>query len=157
MPHVAEGIDPEARNEFLCLSDDTLPGGHDAVDDAALIHAIALLPDDADLLATRLGSVVWSPRSNISLYGMTAPITTFRDLGLNVALGSDWLPSGWMNILRELQCARDYSDTILSSGLSVHELRNQQNQSLRLHHLRKLPWLHRLSCTRGGIQDRLPV
>ena len=122
MPHAAEGVDPEARNEFLCLSDDTLPGGHDAIDDATLVHAVALLPDDAHLLASRFGSVVWSPRSNISLYGMTAPITTYRDLGVNVALGTDWVPSGSMNILRELQCARDYSDALLASELSDHDL-----------------------------------
>jgi len=122
MPHLAEGIDPEARNEFLCISDDTLPGGHDAIDDAALVHAIGLLPDDGDLLASRAGSVVWSPRSNISLYGMTAPITTYKDLGVNVALGTDWVPSGSMNILRELQCARDYNEVLLASEFSDHDL-----------------------------------
>jgi hypothetical protein len=53
---------------------------------------------------------------------MTAPITTFRDLGVNIALGTDWLPSGSMNLLRELQCARDYSEALLASELSDHDL-----------------------------------
>jgi hypothetical protein len=49
--------------------------------------------------------VVWSPRSNISLYGNTAPITELKYAGVTVALGTDWLPSGSMNMLRELSCA----------------------------------------------------
>ena len=48
LPHVAEGIDPEARNEFLCLSDDTLPGGVNVIEDAALVHAVGLLPSDGE-------------------------------------------------------------------------------------------------------------
>ena len=38
--------------------------------------------------------MVWSPRSNISLYGDTARVTVASRLGVNIALGTDWLPSG---------------------------------------------------------------
>lgn len=121
-PHVSEGIDAEARNEFLCLSNDSLPSGHDVIDDAALVHAIAMTPEDADLLATRSGSIVWSPRTNISLYGMTAPVTVFKNVGVNIALGTDWLPSGSMHLLRELQCAKDLSNTYLGAEFSDYDL-----------------------------------
>jgi hypothetical protein len=119
---VSEGIDAEARNEFLCLSDDSLPSGHDVIDDAALVHAVGLTPADADKLASRNGSVVWSPRCNVSLYGMTAPVTVFENVGVNIALGTDWLPSGSMNLLRELQCAKTLSSTYYASQFSDHEL-----------------------------------
>ncbi len=121
-PHVSEGIDAEARNEFLCLSNDSLPSGHDVIDDAALVHAIALTPEDAELLATRNGSIVWSPRTNISLYGMTAQVTVFKNVGVNIALGTDWLPSGSMNLLRELQCAKTMSQTYLGAQFSDYDL-----------------------------------
>lgn len=104
-PHVSEGIDVPARNEFLCLSDASLPGGHDVTEESVFTHAIALTPADAARLVRQGTSVVWSPRSNVSLYGMTAPVTLYHRMGINIALGSDWLPSGSMNLLRELQCA----------------------------------------------------
>ena len=49
--------------------------------------------------------VIWAPRSNISLYGNTTPVTEMKYAGVTIALGTDWLPSGSMNMLRELACA----------------------------------------------------
>lgn len=107
VPHVAEGIDIEARNEFRCLTgqgqgaQDTLQGN------TAIIHGVGLLPQDVSLLASRGAKLVWSPRSNISLYGDTAAVTLFDRLGVSIGLGTDWMPSGSMNMLRELKCADD--------------------------------------------------
>jgi hypothetical protein len=50
-------------------------------------------------------ALVWSPRSNIRLYGDTAAVTLAAQLGVQIALGTDWTASGSMNMLRELQCA----------------------------------------------------
>ncbi|XXT15455.1 hypothetical protein WME94_34920 [Sorangium sp. So ce429] len=52
--------------------------------------------------------LVWSPRSNIDLYGNTAPIALYANLGVPIVLGTDWLPSGSMNMARELsaRCSR---------------------------------------------------
>ena len=36
-----------------------------------------------------------------------AMVTAYKQMGVTIALGTDWLPSGSMNMLRELQCA-DY-------------------------------------------------
>ena len=46
VPHVAQGIGSEARNELTCLLDASLPGGHDA-HGAALVGSIALTANDA--------------------------------------------------------------------------------------------------------------
>jgi cytosine/adenosine deaminase-related metal-dependent hydrolase len=102
-PHVAEGINKAAENEFTCLSS---PAGHDVANaNSAFIHTVGLTAADAELMATRGVSVVWSPRSNVDLYGITADVTLYRNLGINIALGTDWMPSGSMTVLRELQCA----------------------------------------------------
>jgi hypothetical protein len=103
--HVAEGIDDAARNEFLCLSSANR-GGFDVTGaNNSYVHAIGLLTPDAQKMATNGTAVVWSPRSNVSLYGNTAPVTLYRQLGINIALGTDWTPSGSAHLNRELQCA----------------------------------------------------
>nr|WP_246377007.1 MULTISPECIES: amidohydrolase family protein [Gluconacetobacter] len=85
---------------------------------AALIHAVALTPADFDLVAARRASLVWSPRSNLSLYGQTMDVLAARRRGITIALGSDWLPSGSMNLNRELACAVHFNHSHLHDALS---------------------------------------
>jgi imidazolonepropionase-like amidohydrolase len=103
LPHIAEGIDIEARNELLCTS---MSDQYDLVKpQTAIIHSIAILAKDAALYQQRGAAVIWSPRSNVSLYGNTAPVTMLDAAGVPIALGTDWLPSGSMSMGRELRCA----------------------------------------------------
>jgi hypothetical protein len=114
-PHVSEGIDVEARNEFLCLTS-TANGGSDQLsENTAIIHGIGLHPSDIAYMSVSSIKLIWSPRSNISLYGDTAQVTLMHNMGIDIALGTDWMPSGSMNVLRELQCA-DYLNTNHFSG-----------------------------------------
>ncbi|WP_162687443.1 amidohydrolase family protein [Bradymonas sediminis] len=107
LPHVSEGIGPEARNEFSCLSSST-NGGRDLVEaNTSMIHGVGLNAADIAEVAAGDTKLVWSPRTNIDLYGHTADITTYDRLGVNIALGTDWVLSGSINMLRELQCV-DY-------------------------------------------------
>lgn len=107
VPHIAEGIDAEARNEFLCLSS-TANGGKDHVQpQTAIIHGVGLKPQDYAMMATDGTGLIWSPRTNIGLYGMTAQVTVASRLGVPIALGTDWTASGSINPLRELKCADD--------------------------------------------------
>ena len=104
-PHVSEGIDIEARNEFLCLSTDA-QGGVDALNaNTAIIHGVGVNASDVQLMAADGMKLIWSPRSNISLYGDTAPVTLYHRLGVPIAIGTDWVLSGSMNTNRELACA----------------------------------------------------
>lgn len=101
-PHVAEGIGVEARNEFLCIR----TGANDLVQpQSAFVHGVGLLPPDISEMATQGTALIWSPRSNVTLYGDTARVTEYARLGVAIALGSDWIVSGSMNMLRELRCA----------------------------------------------------
>ncbi len=110
-PHVAEGIDSASRNEFLCTSSDTYdtmaPGlSHDLVQpQTAMIHGVGLRPFDYGVMALDGTALIWSPRSNITLYGDTAPAPVAARMGVQIALGTDWTPTGSMNLLRELDCA----------------------------------------------------
>lgn len=106
IPHISEGINTEARNEFLCTSG--AAGGELLVTGkTGIIHGIGLLATDIRKMATLGASLIWSPRSNIDLYADTASVPLFLQQGVTVALGTDWPITGSMNMLRELQCA-DY-------------------------------------------------
>ncbi len=122
IPHVSEGIDKSARNEFLCISTDS-DGGHNLLtSNTVLVHTVGILAPDAKLIASRHAAIVWSPRSNLSLYGDTASVTLFKQLGINIALSSDWTPSGSMHILRELKCAMSFNRAYLGGAFSSREL-----------------------------------
>lgn len=107
LPHIAEGIEESAHNEFLCMSG-LQAGGHDMLTDrTAIVHGIAIKPAEIRLISSKSSSLVWSPRSNMALYGETASVTIYARSRVNIALGTDWTRSGSMHMLRELQCA-DY-------------------------------------------------
>ena len=67
------------------------------------------------------GAVVWSPFSNLWLYGSTTDVPAAIDAGLTVCLGSDWGPSGTRSVLGELKVARLVSDA-RGWGLSDSDL-----------------------------------
>lgn len=101
-PHVSEGINRAARNEFLCVRE----GATDLVQDqSAFIHGVGLEPIEIAEMALDGTDLIWSPRTNVTLYGDTARVTEYHALGVPIALGTDWIVSGSMNMLRELRCA----------------------------------------------------
>jgi cysteine-rich repeat protein len=113
LPHVAEGIEEAARNEYRCLSGAS--GGQSVLTrQTAIIHGVGLTAAEIGDMAGRGTDLIWSPRSNVTLYGDTAMVTAYKQLGVTLALGTDWLPTGSMNLLRELQCA-DYLNTVYYS------------------------------------------
>jgi len=76
---------------------------------------------DFDVLAEAGASMVWSPLSNLLLYGETADVTEARKAGVLTALGPDWSPSGSKNLLGELKVAR-LVDSTNGSALSDYDL-----------------------------------
>ena len=56
------------------------------------------------------GAIVWSPFSNVWLYGSTTNIPQARARGVSICLGSDWGPSGTKHVLAELKVARIVAD-----------------------------------------------
>jgi hypothetical protein len=120
--HLAEGVNEAARNEYRCETDrsyDTTPlptGGGIARDilhgNVTALHGVGL--DHAMLveLARRKVAMVWTPRSNLALYGHTLDYADAMNLGITVALGTDWLFTGSMTLVREADCASRYAAAI---------------------------------------------
>jgi cytosine/adenosine deaminase-related metal-dependent hydrolase len=101
--HLSEGTDVPARQRFLDLEYES---GTWAIDrDLITIHCTALEAPDYSELGAGAG-MVWSPLSNLLLYGATADVKAAREAGVTIALGSDWSPSGSKNLLGELKIAR---------------------------------------------------
>ncbi|HET7505055.1 MAG TPA: amidohydrolase family protein [Kofleriaceae bacterium] len=101
--HVAEGLYPTAEGHFLKFQ---RPDGTWAINSALVgIHCTGLHGDDWKVLAEGGGSMVWSPLSNLMLYGDTADVRAAKAAGVRIALGSDWTPSGSKNLLWELKIA----------------------------------------------------
>ena len=120
-PHISEGIDAEARNEFVCTNDALV--ANDVIErQSAVIHAIGLRAVDLTSMAFDGAMLVWSPRSNITLYGDTARVTTFDALRIPIALGTDWVFTGSMNMLRELSCADELNADYYGGHFSDRDL-----------------------------------
>lgn len=106
--HLSEGFGPTAHKHFRALQLDQTSW---AITGAlAGIHCTGLSGDDFGTLHSHGGTMIWSPLSNVLLYGDTADIVQARDSGVVMALGSDWSPSGSKNVLGELKMARVWSD-----------------------------------------------
>ncbi len=102
--HLAEGLGPTARVHFTALH---LADGSWALAPSLVgIHANGLDAGDFDVLHDHGVGIVWSPLSNLLLYGGTTNVAAAKAKGVTVALGSDWSPSGSRNLLAELKVAR---------------------------------------------------
>ena len=99
--HLAEGTNEMARRTYTDLRD------HHLLRPAlAGIHSLALEPDDLARLAGDGARLVWSPFSNLLLYGRTLDLKALSDSGVTFSIGSDWSPTGSKNLLEELKVAR---------------------------------------------------
>jgi 5-methylthioadenosine/S-adenosylhomocysteine deaminase len=116
--HLAEGVDSALQKEFQFLDD------HGCVRDGLVgIHSTALTDDDFRVWKQRgSGAIVWSPFSNLWLYGDTTDVLSARRRGLRVCLGSDWTPSGTRNVLGELKVATRWNRVALDGALEPADL-----------------------------------
>lgn len=124
--HLSEGItdpahpDSDAREHFLALEV--------AKDKWALnstfcgIHSAGLLPDDFTILKNYGASMVWSPLSNLLLYGATAHVDAARSHGVTIGIGSDWSPTGSKNLLGEMKVASLSSAGLLNNTFSSRDI-----------------------------------
>ena len=101
--HLSEGVRGDERSaaEFQRFLD--LGAATPATN---IIHGSALSADDLRTVAAAGCRLVWSPQSNLRLYGETTLAGEALAAGMPVALGADWLPSGSTSLLAEMKVAR---------------------------------------------------
>lgn len=117
-----EGVSASARNELACLTSSANGGEDLAQPQTSFSKSIALTAATLALMAERGTGLVWTPRSNVRLYGNTAAVRAAAALGVEIALGTDWTATGSMNVLRELRCAAAFNQTYLDGFFSDRDL-----------------------------------
>ena len=118
--HLAEGTAPALLGEYADLR--TAGCVHPNL---IGIHSTALGADRVRRLGRPgAGTIVWSPFSNIWLYGDTTDVLEARRHGILVCLGSDWAPSGTKNLLGELKVAALWNDEALAGALDARAARD---------------------------------
>jgi 5-methylthioadenosine/S-adenosylhomocysteine deaminase len=106
--HLSEGgrEDASAKREF-----EMLKGRGLLVPGVSLIHGVALQPADYVAMAAHNVNLIWSPRSNLELYGSTADVAAAKNAHVKIALAPDWSPTGSDGLLAELNYASAWNDT----------------------------------------------
>jgi hypothetical protein len=98
--HLSEGTNIDALDEFYTWKNMGLLDWR-----TTIIHGIPLGSSEWAAMSEAGANLVWSPASNLILYGKTADIPGALTAGVNVALAPDWTESGSLNILAELKVA----------------------------------------------------
>lgn len=118
-PHIAEGTNCTAALEGQFYLDHVAenPGRR-----YALIHGLGLGPASIDRLGELDVTLVWSPRSNLALYGETVDVLSVLRADARIAIGSDWSYSGSYTLLEEFRCAEDVDRALWGDQLSGRDL-----------------------------------
>lgn len=110
--HVAEGEDKESRAEMALLEAAGL-----LRPEVMLIHGVPFGDNEFDKIRQSGTHLVWSPSSNLALYGKTMDVAKALAKGVHVALAPDWTITGSSNILQEIQCAHQYGKAAGLTGV----------------------------------------
>jgi cytosine/adenosine deaminase-related metal-dependent hydrolase len=117
--HAGEGIDQHELDEWAQLKSFGLN-----VPQLVMIHTAAFGDNEYKEIGAVGAKVVWSPSSNLILYGKTANIPLALQYNVNVSLGSDWAPSGSPNLLAELKVADRVNQKLWQGVITDQQLVN---------------------------------
>ena len=148
--HLSEGTDDAAHKHFRDLQ---LSNGDWAITNAlAGIHCVALKNDDYKKMKANKASMIWSPLSNLLLYGKTADIVSAIKNKMLIGLGSDWSPSGSKNLFGELKVAR-----LVANELGIYKRKSDILALATINAAKILKWDKALGSIEAGKRADLMV
>ena len=126
--HVGEGVDASALAEWNKLG--TITGADGCLYDprTTIVHGTALGEPELTAVAAHGMSLIWSPRSNVFLYGAGTDLTKTANIplalakGINVALAPDWSIGGSQNLLDELRFADRVDGAVWGDAITARAL-----------------------------------
>ncbi|MFT3773070.1 MAG: amidohydrolase family protein [Minicystis sp.] len=126
--HVGEGVDATALAEFAKLGTVTTTDNCLYSPKTTVVHGAAFGDAEFTTMGQNGMSLVWSPQSNVFLYGAGTDLTKTANIPLalskniNVALAPDWSIGGSQNLLDELRFADHVDNTIWGNQLTPQML-----------------------------------
>ena len=113
--HMAEGVsENHIDEEFASYAGrDPRTNRHNGTSllgpQSILIHSLALTDGELVEAANAEAKIVWSPSSNMALYGAAADINRILELGITTGIGPDWTVSGEDDMPSEMRYALAYA------------------------------------------------
>jgi 5-methylthioadenosine/S-adenosylhomocysteine deaminase len=126
--HLGEGVDQSALAEYEQLRNLPTNDGCLHAGETAIVHGTAFGATQFAEMAAKGMSLVWSPRSNVFLYGQGTDFSKTTNIplalahGINVSLGPDWSIGGSQNLLDELRFADSVDSVSFGDVLSSRDL-----------------------------------
>ncbi|HEY8076083.1 MAG TPA: amidohydrolase family protein [Labilithrix sp.] len=120
--HCGEGTDAKSLGEFATLGTVTTTPSCLYAPQTVITHGTAFTAMEFAVMKAHDMKLVWSPASNIALYGETANIPAALDAGVLVALAPDWSMGGSANLLVEMRAAKAWSDSKWAKRLTTKDL-----------------------------------
>ena len=120
--HAGEGTDAKALAEFNRLGTMTTPKKCLYASHTAITHGTAFTATEFAVMAAANMKLVWSPHSNVSLYGQTANIAAALDAGVKVSIAPDWSMGGSQNMLDEFRFADAWDNAHWNDRLSAKDI-----------------------------------
>ncbi|HSE11165.1 MAG TPA: amidohydrolase family protein [Rudaea sp.] len=120
--NIGEGTDATALDEFAHLGTVTTADGCLYAPQTAIVHGTALGATEFTSMGSAGMSLVWTPQSDVALYGQTADVPLAIAKNINVSLGTSWSATGSHNLLAALRFADQVDDGSWGGTLSAHDL-----------------------------------
>lgn len=124
--HLCEGHGPATQQLWRDLDTNNLLGPG-----LVGIHSLGVPSGAYERMAQVDASVVWSPTSNLMLYGQTLDWAGLVRSGVRWTIGCDWAPTGARNPLFELKIARALTQGAVSDYALVASVTNVAAHALR--------------------------
>jgi len=120
---IGEGVNLSALAELTALRTVTTVDDCLLAPQTSIVHGTAFGSAEFNILASHGMGLVWTPRSDTRLYGISASIDIARYEGISrIALSTGWSISGSSNLLDELRFADDYDRNHFGKVLSSRDL-----------------------------------
>jgi 5-methylthioadenosine/S-adenosylhomocysteine deaminase len=104
---IAADLDNHTLTAFIVHLSEGRPGDANAEREFRIFSARRFLRPGVSIIHGV--GLIWSPRSNLNLYGGTADVATAKKAGIKIALAPDWSPSGSDGMLQELKYASTWN------------------------------------------------